>query len=203
MFKLTLQEIAKKKNVAEPITLWFVRHGESTANLQGEKCLVEHDTELTETGQNEAAQAATYFKDNSIEVSDIYTSPHVRCTQTAVIIADKFQLTSYVDNNLRERQWGELKNHTWKDLATQLDEMDIEERYAFVPEGGESWQQMESRLFTAIGTIIEASSGSNIVIVTHKGCLRAILTALNETDKTVHATYSMKTGSVTSYGLSS
>ena len=81
--------------------------------------------------------------------------------------------------------------------------MDIEERYAFVPEGGESWQQMESRLFTAIGTIIEASSGSNIVIVTHKGCLRAILTALNETDKTVHATYSMKTGSVTSYGLSS
>ena len=79
MFKLTLQEIAKKKNVAEPITLWFVRHGESTANLQGEKCLVEHDTELTETGQNEAAQAATYFKDNSIEVSDIYTSPLVRC----------------------------------------------------------------------------------------------------------------------------
>ena len=51
MFKLTLQEIAKKKNVAEPITLWFVRHGESTANLQGEKCLVEHDTELTESGQ--------------------------------------------------------------------------------------------------------------------------------------------------------
>jgi broad specificity phosphatase PhoE len=201
MFKLTLQEIAKKKNVAEPITLWFVRHGESTANLQGEKCLVEHDTELTETGQNEAAQAATYFKDNSIEVSDIYTSPLVRCTQTADIIADKFQLTSYVDNNLRERQWGELKNHTWKDLATQLDEMDIEERYAFVPEGGESWQQMESRLFTAIGTIIEASSGSNIVIVTHKGCLRAILTALSESGKLHHATHSVKTGSITPYIL--
>lgn len=131
MFKLTLQEIAKKKNVVALITLWFVRHGKSSANRQGEKCLVEHDTELTDTGRNEATQAAKYFKENSIDVSDVYTSPLVRCMQTADIIADELQLTPHVDTDLRERQWGEFKNLTWKDLAVQLDAMSIEERYAF------------------------------------------------------------------------
>lgn len=204
MDKKRLHNKVQTTKHGETITLWFVRHGESDANTLGRSCPVEHDTPLTGTGKTEALQAAEYFKKNNVGISSIYTSPLQRSRSTAEIIAAELGLKSQVRESLRERNWGTLKVKTWQEVAGKLDTLSIQERYTMIPEEGESWQQMEERLFLELEAITsDESSGKNIVIVTHKGCLRAMLTVLHDAEIQDHKLHSVGTGNIIAYSFSS
>jgi broad specificity phosphatase PhoE len=80
--------------------------------------------------------------------------------------------------------------------------MGLDERYKFVPEGGESWEQMEDRLASVVNSVTTNSSsedGRDVIIVTHKGCLRAILPKLSGSGRHTHEEYSIKTGGLVPY----
>ncbi|MBI2065144.1 MAG: histidine phosphatase family protein [Candidatus Yanofskybacteria bacterium] len=190
------------KNNADKVSFWFIRHGQSESNVLGSECLVMNDAPLTERGTDEARSMARYFKENNINVTDVYTSPLGRSHQTAEVIAKELGLSVKVKDGLKERDWGIWRDLPWDEVANKLSGMDINERYSFVPENGESWQQMERRLFDVLEEIAEENSaGENILIVTHRGCLRAILPVLAKASHDKHEDFSVETGSLTKFSF--
>lgn len=187
----------------EKVALWFVRHGQSEGNVLNAECLVMNDTLITPQGIKEADAIAKYLKENNIRVTDIYTSPLGRSHQTAEVVAQELGLPVKVKEGLRERNWGMWGNQTWNNVSSKLDKLTIGGRYTFMPEGGESWQQMEERLFAALEEIAEENeSGEDILIVTHRGCLRAMLPILARATKDKHEDFSVETGSLSKFSFS-
>jgi broad specificity phosphatase PhoE len=190
-------------NINNPrMTFWFARHAESEGNSQGELCPVNHDTPLTSTGEQQAKELLQYFQDNDITITDVYSSPLQRATQTASVVAGHFGVPVNELEDLRGRDWGEWCNQTWQEVSVELESKSIDERYTFIPEGGESWEEMEERLFDALETIAkENEAGEDILIVTHKGALRAMLPILDQVEKERHKDYSVGVGSLTAFSF--
>ncbi len=193
LFKAAL---AKKKN----ISIYFVRHGQSDGNTLGKHCLVCQDTALTALGKEQAKAIGKYFAVLHSPIKTIYTSFRSRTNETAAAIIGATGVEALESDRLVERDWGKYSNYTWITLSEQLSEMTFAERYAFTPPEGESWQMMEDRLFGVLTLMVEAAEpGDQLVVVTHHGCLRAILPLLDGKDRQSHEDYSVEVGTITKY----
>ncbi|KKT00830.1 MAG: Fructose-2,6-bisphosphatase [Candidatus Nomurabacteria bacterium GW2011_GWF2_43_8] len=198
----SLKKKIKNKTNAQNLSFWFVRHGESEGNALGDTCPVMHDTPLTERGRQEAKEIISYLRKENIKVTHIYTAPKGRSYQTAEIIASALGLPVNIKNGLDERNWGIWKNLRWEEASARLDEMPLKDRYAFIPEGGESWQQMEQRLFAVLEEIADESiAGENILIITHRGCLRAVMPKLAKEGLEKHKEFSVATGALSKFSF--
>ncbi|MEK7118321.1 MAG: histidine phosphatase family protein [Patescibacteria group bacterium] len=70
------------------------------------------------------------------------------------------------------------------------------------PPNGESWKQMEERIFDALEGITEENDvGENILIVTHRGNLRATLPILARVGRERHEEFSVPLGSLTKFSF--
>ncbi len=71
-------------------TIYFVRHGESTANLDG-TCAGHTDVELTDQGREQAISAGVELQNSGIgsEIEKIVSSPLKRSYETACLIANQ------------------------------------------------------------------------------------------------------------------
>ena len=155
----------------------FVRHGETPVSRLGDEGPANppERTPLTDKGLMQARQAAEICLKES--VSAVYASPYLRTRQTANIIASRCDAPVKLMRDLRERDWGQWSNHQWGTVSGLLDQMDIDERYRFMPPGGESWQGMEQRARKAMDEIIGMGHEA-VAIVSHKGLLRALVSSL-------------------------
>ena len=151
----------------------FVRHGETSKNVKD----VMHnsdDTELlTSAGVDQIEKTAEKLKEYS--PSRVYSSKEARAIQSGELIAGKLSIELEPIDGMQERNWGELSNKPWSEVQKILDPMSLEERYEYIPPGGESWRQFEGRLIKAVSSIIENSKDETIVIVTHGGAIRALM----------------------------
>lgn len=192
----------KNKISTRNLSFYFVRHGESEGNILGDTCPIMHDTSLTIRGKKEAEKVATYLKTNNIKITHIYTSSKGRSHQTADVIASVLDLPVIVKKGLDERNWGIWKDLRWEEASNRLDKLSLEDRYTFIPKDGESWQQMEKRLFMTLEEITEESNGGeNILIVTHRGCLRAIMPMLAKAGLEKHKDFSVSTGALSKFSF--
>jgi broad specificity phosphatase PhoE len=197
-----LKKKIKNKTDTQNLSFWFVRHGESEGNALGDTCPIIHDTPLTERGREEAREVVRYLQKNAIRITHIYTAPKGRSYQTAEIIASSLDLPVNVETGLDERNWGKWKNLRWEEASMRLDEMSLEDRYIFIPDGGESWQQMEKRLFITLEKIADKSiKGENILIITHRGCLRAVMPMLAKAGLEKHKEFSVATGTISKFSF--
>ncbi|MFA7309214.1 MAG: histidine phosphatase family protein [Patescibacteria group bacterium] len=197
-----LNSAVKSKAAAQNLSFWFVRHGESEGNVLADTCPIMHDSPLTERGKQEAQGVAEYLQKNDIQISHIFTSSKGRSRQTADIIASALGLPIAIKAGFDERNWGVWADLRWEEASNRLDGLTLEERYTFVPEGGESWQQMEKRLFTTLEEVAdESTGGENVLIVTHKGCLRAIMPKLAKAGLEKHKDFSVSTGSLSKFSF--
>ncbi len=178
--------------------LWFVRHGESEATAMKEWAPAGHDLPLTEVGRAEAQAVAELFRSNKTPLSAVYASTLMRAVQTAEPTAEHYGLALTKDVRLCERDWGIMNALTWPEVATQLSEMPLEDRYIFEPEGGESWAQMEMRVMEAVQEIQSRDLG-DVAIFTHGGVLRGLLPVLARVDKSEHERFTLKTGGIARY----
>ncbi|MDD5731961.1 MAG: histidine phosphatase family protein [Patescibacteria group bacterium] len=186
----------------QKLSFWFVRHGESEGNALDDACPIMHDTPLTKLGIKQAKEIGEYLKKNSIRITHIYSAPKSRAHQTAKIIASSLGLPVIIKNGLNERNWGIWCNLRWQEASDRLEKLPIEDRYTFIPEGGESWEQMEKRLFATLEEIADESvGGENILIVTHRGCLRAIMPKLAKAGIEKHKEFSVVTGSLSKFSF--
>jgi alpha-ribazole phosphatase len=105
-----------------------------------------------------------------------------RCRMLADAIAAKLDIRPEPDAIWREVNFGAWENRTWDEIRSQdphalaawMDD------FAMVaPPGGESFQQLQSRVVSALRKI-DPQPSDNLLVVTHGGVIRAAVCAFSD-----------------------
>ena len=149
-------------------TLYLIRHGETPWNVEG-RYQGQLDPPLTDKGHQQAQATAEELA--KIEFDAIYSSDLARAKLTADALAEKINLSIYLDTRLREIHQGEWQNVIIDDIRTGWPEAlhgwetDPWQNY---PPGGETLQQLQERVFDVIDEIAQKHPNGNVAIFTHK-----------------------------------
>lgn len=158
---------------------FFVRHGETDYNA--ERRIQGHlNVALNETGHLQAAALATYLAD--VPLGAIYSSDLIRAYQTAEPIAEKQGLPIHTDERLREINLGVFQGMTGDELRRSPHHADAYEMWrsddTYAPSGGESYDQLGDRTLAAFEQICQESGAETVLIVTHGGNIKSLVTRL-------------------------
>ena len=149
--------------------LYLVRHGETDWNL-ARKIQGSTDIPLNGTGRAQAARTGALLARRSWD--GVASSPLSRAFETGQIIARAVGVDA-IDtvDDLVERRYGE---------AEGLEDRELDRRFPGdtpVP-GRETRQQVEARVIPALISLAERRPGSNLIVTTHGGVIRAVLNAV-------------------------
>lgn len=147
--------------------IFIVRHGQSTDNAQD--ILGGHrDSELTETGREQARVVAEKLREHDIDV--IYASPLKRAYETAEIIARSNGFSQIIrDEDLKERYFGVLTGKKVADIKNYSDNFIHSDGidYFLDAEGAEDFPSTYKRAQKVLSDIREKHPDKNVLIVTH------------------------------------
>jgi broad specificity phosphatase PhoE len=164
------------------VRLYFVRHGESTANLRREFCNTGVKHPLTENGVEQARAVAGAL--SGLPVERIYTSPLWRAVQTARILAETLQTPLEIAEALREWSVGIYEGTTdpagWALHRQVQDDWFIHSRLDSRMPGGESYLEIQERFVPFMEGLVRDGKDAdrNIVLVAHGGLYLAMLPAI-------------------------
>lgn len=162
--------------------LYFVRHGESEANVlniisnRGEK----HG--LTESGQAQSIRLAENL--STIHAQKIYTSPLLRAVETAAILAGRLRLSYSITDALREWDCGEVEGksdeESWRKHGEITDAwLHLGQWEKHIP-GGESLLDVRKRFMPFIQELISDTKdrARPLILVGHGGLFISMLPLL-------------------------
>lgn len=119
--------------------VYFVRHGESRANVEKVFAGSGYDAPLTPTGLKQAKATGFMLRDKPIDM--IVSSPLKRAKQTADCIAQEIGYKEAVQLQplLKERNYGVVTGHPWgPDIEERIDDGDVD--------GLETLEQLAARM---------------------------------------------------------
>lgn len=150
--------------------LTLVRHGETDWNRQ-RRIQGSTDVPLNDTGRDQARASAELLSRRAWDA--VYTSPLVRASETAAIIANRLGLqTPTPVAALVERSYGASEGFTDTELAERFPDG------AEVP-GREPREAVVARAMPALQQLGLAHPRGAVVVVSHGGLIRSILTAVD------------------------
>lgn len=159
--------------------LYFVRHGESEANLQEVFSNRGLKHGLTERGRAQAASLAQKLA--GCQVTRLFSSPLLRATQTAEILADGLEVRYEVADALREFDVGVLEGKSdpgsWQVCHEVFREWMELGRWDRRIEGGESLNQIRERFVPFLEEVVAQGKDSpgGVVLVGHGGLYHSML----------------------------
>lgn len=153
--------------------LILVRHGETNKNVSNSLHALGDPEALNDTGVRQIQVTAA--KLTALEPTKVYSSKERRALESAKIISETLKLSLEEIDGMQERNWGIFTGKPWEDVKKVLDPMTLDERFNYVPQGGETWKAFESRLIGAIKNITKNNIDKTIVVVTHGGAIRALM----------------------------
>jgi broad specificity phosphatase PhoE len=131
-----------------------IRHGQTMWNRLG-ILIGQQDIPLDSGGRQEARAAVRSLTG----IDAIYSSPLVRCTETAGIIGGYFGLPVTLLKGLSERRWGVFEGRPKLERDLSKD-----------PEGGENTEEFRARVVETLPHLV----GARPLIVTHSGVIRLL-----------------------------
>lgn len=157
-------------------------------------CLGKKNVPLSSEGREEGKILADYLLNKNI--NNVYSSPLIRARETASIICDK-------KLNIREN-FAELNMGIWDGLSFDEIKKKFPKEYIergndfenYIIEGGESLSMCKKRAMSELDTIIRETDG-NILVVTHAGVIRTIVSSIAKTRMTDTFEYKIDYGSIT------
>jgi probable phosphoglycerate mutase len=151
--------------------LIIMRHGETELNKDGrfQGCR-EPDLPVTPEGRTIVAANALRLPEH---IMRIYVSPSRRTRETAEIVNTRFHLPLEERTELRERDFGSLTGTYKKDTDSALIQADDELRYDYRPFGGESVDDVRTRVQHFLEEI-RARGEKRVLAVTHRGIIRIL-----------------------------
>jgi broad specificity phosphatase PhoE len=143
--------------------LVLVRHCEPDEDARG-RCYGSLDVGLSDAGRAHARELAT-----RLSADAVWTSPRLRARETAAPLTS----SPFVDDDLRELDFGELEGRTFDEIAASMPDlyrewMETPTRVRFP--GGECWADLKERAVRSIARI-----EGDAIVVTHGGVIRAAL----------------------------
>ncbi len=162
--------------------LFLVRHGETDWNVdfrfQGQS-----DIELTDVGKTQARKLGLSLADEKI--SAIYSSDLSRAVKTAKIIAVHHELNIKKIPELREINFGIWEGLTYDEINKSYSDLYKEWREnttdVKIPKG-ESLSEVAERSVRAIHQLVDQHKDESIVVVTHGGVIRCIVSSVLRMD---------------------
>lgn len=156
----------------EATRICLVRHGETTWNAE-KRIQGQIDVGLNAVGLAQADAAAKWLCDQP--VAALYSSDLLRALQTAERIAGGLQLRPMLRPEFRERRYGMFEGLTYDEsrarYPTEYSSFERRDPEFVIPQGGESLQQLYSRVHAGLTRVATAHRGEVAVVVTHGGVL--------------------------------
>jgi broad specificity phosphatase PhoE len=159
--------------------LYFVRHGESEANLQ--RIISNRGSQygLTVQGQRQAATLTHSLK--LMPITALYSSPLLRAVETSRILARELNQNIQVTEALREYDCGFLEGKSdedsWEMHRSIANDWVIHKHWMRKPENGESFIEIQHRFVPFIEQLTGngVRSEAQIVLIGHGGLFRLML----------------------------
>ena len=156
--------------------LYFVRHGESEANIQHVISNRASPFGLTECGREQARVLADGLKD--IPFTTMYSSPVHRARETADLLHQSLNLPYRVTDALREYDCGILEEKSdeasWELHRQYYEDWTLRHNFLSKPEGGESFVDIQKRFVPFIEPL-KRNSKDRILLVGHGGLFHLML----------------------------
>ena len=148
--------------------LVLVRHGESIGNFENR--LQGHtDYELTDLGRRQAELTAGRLA--SMDTSAVYTSPLMRASETARMIAARLGVEQVVLPEISEYQFGELAGSTYAEVRKHFESQGgtaVQPQERVYP-GEEGRENFFRRVTEALWQIIDDHQDETVAVVSHGG----------------------------------
>ncbi len=176
--------------------LLIARHGQTRHNLDRRYQGIT-DAPLNETGRAQAAQLAERLADEKIDM--IYSSPLMRSTQTAELLAEMNGLDIKKDERLCEISFGEWEGMSYDEIKAQspdLLEKWISDPAHVPPPNGETLIQLATRVKEAVDELRSQHTDKTVLVVTHGGVIRTMLCLSLGLDLNRHTQFESDTGSL-------
>ncbi len=160
--------------------LLFIRHGFSEANRLHIFAGSTNDVPLSEQGQAQGDTVSAFIANNYV-VDRILSSPMRRAKNTVKRLSEQTGLPVETDVGFVEIFGGEWEGKTFEAIEKSSPKEYFVWRNDFgnaCPVGGESFSQLQKRVFAAAERVAKANAGKTVVIATHAGVLRALLARL-------------------------
>lgn len=156
----------------------LVRHGESVWNgerrIQGNQ-----DPALSPRGRRQADRLVAHLRVHlARSVAAVYTSPLRRAAETAERIAAAWNLPATPDPDLREMCLGGWEGMTVAEIQAAFPgayERWLEDPVASPAPGGEDLGELSRRTVRALERMQAAHPGSDLILVSHGGVIKALL----------------------------
>jgi len=156
--------------------LYFIRHGESEANIQHVISNYGSPFGLTERGKQQVQELAERLKD--LPISTMYSSPVLRAMDTADILYQALDLPYRVNEALREYFCGVLEGksdeESWRMHHHYYEEWTLRHNYEGKPEGGESFVDIQNRFLPFIDSF-KRDDDEEVLLVGHGGLFHLML----------------------------
>ena len=159
--------------------LYFVRHGESEANILREFSNRGLRHGLTEKGREQATALAEQLKATSI--AGLFSSPLLRARQTTEVLSGALQIPYEVTDALREYDCGVLEGTStaegWAIYDRVTQDWLVDQNWESRIEGGESFLDMKTRFVPFIDLLLRQHRDSPdvVALIGHGGLYRCIL----------------------------
>jgi broad specificity phosphatase PhoE len=152
--------------------LILVRHGESSGNRDRIYATSPHDLPLTELGYRQA-QAAALIIGRLFRAELVVSSAYLRASETARIIAGALGLPLEQIADLHEREIGSHRGRSYDSFLSEPD-YDPQRPWAWKPEGGESYEEVQARVAPILDRLAAAHTQRDVVIVSHGGVMTTL-----------------------------
>lgn len=162
------------------LTLYFLRHGQTTFSRENAFCGSGLDPELTPEGAQMAQGFADYYATTSWQA--VYCSPLRRAVLTAQPLCEQLHIEPQLRDDLKEIGYG-----AWEGLSTETARRDYHDEYlAWTADpawnapsgGGETANTIARRGLRVVEEIKEKYPDGNVLLVSHKATIRVILCGL-------------------------
>ena len=153
----------------------LVRHGQSKAN-EGGYLVGNMEAPLSQKGEKQAKAVSEYIL-KAYKVDVIYSSPLSRAINTIKGVADALNLPINTEDKLTEFNFGKWEGLTLEEIKNEFD--DGYSKWAkdpgvFVPNGGESMAQLQTRVVEKLKEIGKKEDGKTVLIGSHSSVIRAL-----------------------------
>jgi broad specificity phosphatase PhoE len=160
------------------LTLYFLRHGETTASLNGGYCGT-LNIDLTPAGQQMAQQFAAAYQNLAWEA--IFVSPLRRTVETAKPICEAVGIEMKLREGLKEIAYGQ-----WEGQTPEVVNREFHDEYIRwladpgwnAPTGGEKGIDIARRSSLVLEEIEQTYPTGNVLVVSHKATIRIMLCSL-------------------------
>jgi broad specificity phosphatase PhoE len=173
---------ARRTIPADQSRVVLVRHGETDYNLEGRWQGSGSDVPLNATGRAQAARVAEDLAARfGSRLSTIYSSDLARALETAEILAARLGRPVVEAPALRELSHGEWEGRTQAEVEAGWPAQYaayLADPYRVGRGGGDSYADLERRVWPALERLAEAHRGERIVAVSHGGPIRLALSRI-------------------------